>query len=328
MNKKAVSLLSGGLDSTLATCILKEQGIEIEAINFQTMFGCCKDDAREVATRLGVGFTLLKVGDDYLDMIKNPKYGYGRAINPCVDCRSYMFTMAKKWMDQMGASFMISGEVLNQRPMSQKMRDFELIEAECGLEGRILRPLSAKRLPETEPEKAGIVDRSKLFGIEGRSRAELLKLAAKYGIENPPSASSGCALTEKPFAEKVRDVFENRPDYKRWEFEVLKTGRHFRLSSEAKVILGRNENENQYLISLHPEGTWLLEPEQFIGPYALVVGTASDEDLGMAGAIMLRYSQNPRPQSGVVRAVQNENAKTIRVPHGASEELINSLRIA
>ena len=139
MHKKAIVLLSGGLDSTLAACILKEQGIELEALNFQTMFGCCKDDARQVAYRIGIPYTMLKVGDDYLGIVKNPEYGYGRGINPCVDCRIYMFAAAKRYMEQTGAAFLISGEVLGQRPMSQKRRDFQIIDRDTGLDGLILQ---------------------------------------------------------------------------------------------------------------------------------------------------------------------------------------------
>lgn len=295
MNRKAIALLSGGLDSTLAVCILKEQGIEIEAVYFQTMFGCCKEDAHQVARRLGVPFTLLKVADDYLKVIEKPKYGYGRGVNPCVDCRIYMFRAAKQVMENTGASFLISGEVLDQRPMSQKMNDLRNIEKNCGLEGLILRPLSAKLLPLSEPEKQGIVDREKLFGVHGRSRAKLLELAAKYGIENPPTPSTGCALTSPEFGKKVRDVFKHSPEYKRWEFELLKIGRHFRMSPEAKVIVARNHDQNEYLEIIQPAGTALLRCKNFGGPHALVIGSVEEGLLRKAAGFMLRYAQKPVP---------------------------------
>lgn len=343
MNRKAVVLLSGGLDSTLATCIVKEQGVEIEAVNFQTMFGCCKDDARQVAHRLGVPFTLLKVGDDYLKTIQFPKYGYGRGINPCVDCRIYMFLAAKRFMEEVGASFMISGEVLGQRPMSQKLRDFQTIERDAGLERRILRPLSAKLLSPTLPEELGIVDRSKLYAVEGRSRQELLALAGKYGIENPPSPSSGCALTSPAFAEKVQDIFDHRPEYERWEFELLKTGRHFRLDGEAKVIIARDENENAHLELRHPAGTHFLKGVTFVGPCALVIGKAEEKHFRSAGRLMLRYAQKPVPESGEIEIhynggagagsprppLQGEGTSPLRmyVPSPMSELEVNLVRI-
>ena len=326
MNKKAMALLSGGLDSTLAVCIVKEQGIEIEAVNFQTMFGCCKDDARSVAYRLGIPLTFLKVGDDYLKVIQNPKYGYGRGINPCVDCRGYMFALAKKYMEQCGASFLISGEVLDQRPMSQKMKDFARIEAETGLEGLILRPLSAKRLTLTLPEKAGIIEREKLFGIHGRSRRVLLQLAARYGIENPPMPSAGCALTSPAFAKKVRDVFGHHPDYERWEFEILKMGRHFRLDPKTKVVVARNQNQNEYFENLHPPGTALLTCRNFAGPHALLIGEKNAENLEKAGRLMLRYAPQ-RPELCEIQVEKAGETEVIAVSQAAAEEFIESLRI-
>lgn len=293
MNRKAVVLLSGGLDSTLAVKILQEQGIEIEAINFQTMFGCCKDDARQVAHELGVPFTMLPVGMDYIDLIKNPKHGVGKGINPCVDCRTYMFDIAAKHMKAAGASFLASGEVVGQRPMSQRSECFDLIEKDSGLEGLILRPLSAKLLEPTIPEKEGVIDREKLYDIQGRSRSRLLELARRYGIENPPSPSTGCALTEPEFAKKVRDIFKfvKEKDYERWQFEILKTGRHFRLDSETKLILGRDASENEYLKYLHPKNTTLLSPLNFNGPNALLEGPGGRERLDRAAALIGHYTK-------------------------------------
>lgn len=327
MNRKAVALLSGGLDSTLAICIVKEQGIEIEAVNFQTMFNCCKDDSARVAYGLGVRLTHLKVGDDYLKIVEKPKYGWGRGINPCVDCRGYMFEIAKKFMEKIGASFLITGEVLDQRPMSQKMRDFKVIEEETGLAGFILRPLSAKLLPVTEPERLGIVDRSRLYGIQGRSREHLLELAAKYGIENPPSPSSGCALTSPGFAKKVKDVFEYRPDYERWEFEILKIGRHFRLSPSLKIVVARNQEENAYLEMLEQTGTALARPVNFTGPNALLIGAYDFRDLEKVGMLMLRYGQRPLPERGEIEVRTQKQTQTLEVPRPAEESEVDAVRI-
>ncbi len=328
MNKKAAVLLSGGLDSTLAVCILKEQGIEIEAIYFQTMFGCCKEDARQVARRLGVPFTMLKVADDYLRVIEKPKYGYGKGVNPCVDCRIYMFQAAKKFMTETGASFLVSGEVLDQRPMSQKMNDLKNIERNCGLEGLILRPLSAKLLPPTEPEKQGIVDREKLFGIHGRSREKLLELAEKYGIENPPMPSAGCALTSPLFAKKVRDVFRHSPDYERWEFELLKIGRHFRLDLNSKVIVARNHDQNEYLEIIQPQGTTLLRCKNFGGPHALVIGENGPETLQKAAALMLRYAGKTLPALPEIEWRGTEEWKVFNAEKTIEEAQLEELRIA
>lgn len=324
---KAVALLSGGVDSMLAIAIVKQQNVEIEAVHFQTMFGCCKDDARQAAHKLGVPCTLLKVGDDYLDMVKKPKYGYGRGVNPCVDCRGYMFDLGKKFMEKTGASFLISGEVLDQRPMSQKLKDFERIEADLGLQRKILRPLSAHRLAKTEAEEKGWVNREKLYNVQGRSRKFLFELARKFGIEEPPSPSAGCALTSPAFAKKVRDVFTHSPDYGRWEFEILRMGRHFRLAAGIKLVVARNENQNAYLEMMHPEGTSLLTCSNFGGPHALLTGPASEEIMGLAGSIVLRYAQKPLPPACEIRTERGGETKILTASVPAEEELINSLRI-
>jgi tRNA-specific 2-thiouridylase len=324
---KALALLSGGLDSTLAVLLMKEQGIEVEAVNFQTMFTCCKSDARRVAHDLGVPLTLLEVGDDYLKVIEKPRFGYGRGMNPCVDCRIYMFEAAKALMEKSGASFLVTGEVLDQRPKSQKMNDFRTIERESGLEGKILRPLSAKLLPETEAESRGWVNREKLHAVHGQSRQFLLELAAHYGIENPPPASPGCALTMEGFAKKVKDVFAHHPDYERWEFEILKVGRHFRLDAETKAVIGRSLEQNEYLEVLHPAGTTLLLCKNFGGPHALVIGNACEANLNKAGALMLRYAQKPLPPFCDIETRSQAGTGQLTLAGLIQEELVESLRV-
>lgn len=291
MQRKAAVMLSGGLDSTLALRILQEQGIEVEAINFRTAFACCKDEALETARKFGVKVTVLSVGDDYFQLVEKPKYGWGKGINPCVDCRIYMFRLARRFMDSCGASFVASGEVVGQRPMSQQRHQLRIIEEESGLTDRLLRPLSAKLLEPTWPEREGIVDRERLYGIEGRSRKELLELAKTYGIENPPTPSTGCLLTEPDFADKVRDLFQYRPSTARWDFETLKVGRHFRLSPDTKIILGRNQEENERLESLQMRGSVLVSPVSFKGPSALVIGSYDDEIERKVCGMILHYSK-------------------------------------
>jgi hypothetical protein len=328
MQKKAVVLLSGGLDSTLACRILQEQGIEIEAINFRTAFACCKDDALEAARQFGIKVSVLSLGEDYFKLVEKPKYGWGKGINPCVDCRAYMFRLARKFMELCGASFVASGEVLGQRPMSQMMRQLTIIEEESGLKGLLLRPLSAKLLAPTFPEENGIVDRERLYGISGRSRKELLTLAVKYGIDDPPTPSTGCLLTEPDFAKKVRDVFDHVPEYTRWHFDTLKVGRHFRLSAEAKAILGRDQEENKTLEVLHREGSVLIVPANFKGPSALIVGKSGQELEEKVSGLILHYTKHPlvrpclfeRHEGGAKEVVSYGEA-------GVSEEELASLRI-
>lgn len=325
---KAIALLSGGLDSRLAILIIKQQGIQIEAVNFQTMFSCCKDDARQVAYDLGVRFTLIKAEEDYLERVRNPKHGYGRGINPCVDCRTYMFEKAKRLMQPMGASFMITGEVLGQRPMSQKKSDFELIEKDSGLEGLILRPLSAKLLPVTFPEKEGLVNRSRLYAIQGRTREKLYEVAKEYGIHEPPPASAGCALTQPPFADKVRDLFDHDPGHEVWKYELLNIGRHFRLSPETKVVLGRNETQNAYLEELKDKGLAFLRPLNFAGPAVVFIGKDNPETHALAASLVLRYAQKPLPARCEFELIRGKEVIQVTASEPAEESFIEGVRIA
>lgn len=325
---KAIALFSGGLDSRLAILIVKEQGIEVEAVNFQTMFSCCKDDAHRAAHELGVRLTVLRADESYLERVRNPKFGYGRGINPCVDCRSYMFERAKVFMESSGASFMVTGEVLGQRPMSQKMEDFRLIEKDTGLEGRILRPLSARLLPETLPERERVVDRARLYDIQGRTRARLLELADRYGIQDPPHASAGCALTQPAFADKVRDQFSHDENHDVWKFELLKIGRHFRLNSETKVILGRNENQNAYLEGLQARGLSLLRPLNFSGPAAVFLGPDTPDVHDQAASLILRYAQKPLPERCELNLFRPGETLCVTASRPADESFIEGVRIA
>jgi len=292
---RAVALLSGGLDSMLAIRILQEQGIDVEALNFRTLFTCCQDHAAVAAHQLGVRLTVLADKDDYLDVIRHPRHGYGRGANPCVDCRVYMFQIAAEFMKDVGAEFVVSGEVVGQRPMSQKRRDLDLIGRESDLPDRLLRPLSAKLLPPTLPEREGWVDRDRLFGFHGRSRKGLIALARQFGFRDIPQPSTGCALTEPGFAVKVHDLMRFDDAGGRWDFELLRIGRHFRCGADLKVIVGRSATENEVLRRFYerPEAhdATLLEPVDFSGPTALVVGNASQDDLCFAGGLVRRFAK-------------------------------------
>jgi hypothetical protein len=304
MNRKAVALLSGGLDSRLAIRIVQQQGIEIEALNFRTIFGCCKDEASRAAHELSVRLTVVGTDESYLDIVKRPRYGYGKGINPCVDCRIYLFELARRFMDQVDASFVISGEVVGQRPMSQKRRDLDIIARDAGLEELLLRPLSAKLLPPTLPERLGVVDRDRLYGFEGRSRKGLIELAQQFGFHEIPTPSTGCALTEPLFAPKVRDLIELSPQARQWDYELLRVGRHFRFDGQTKIVLGKDESQNEQLRLMAAQDRaslcWLVEPENFRGPTALVSGPFSEAALEFTSGLMLRYSKASDPDTAAV----------------------------
>jgi len=288
----------------LAVRILQEQGVEVEALNFRTLFACCQDHAAQAAAELDVRLTVLAEEDDYLDVIRAPRFGYGRGANPCVDCRIYMFRVAARFMQQVGASLVASGEVAGQRPMSQKKRDLLAIAHHAGLADRLLRPLSAKLLPPTAAEIEGQVDRQRLFGFSGRGRKPLIALARRYGFRRIPGPSTGCALTEPTFAGKVHDLVRREPGAARWDFELLKIGRHFRHDARTKVVLGRRAAENEQLQRMFQLPTAppaaLLRPDGFAGPTALVVGPAPLDSCEFAGGLMLRFAGDGLAESATV----------------------------
>ena len=295
MTRKCIALLSGGLDSMLAIRIMQEQGIEVEALNFKTVFTCCQDQSALMARERGVQLTVLSQEDDYLDLVRDPRFGYGKGANPCVDCRIYMFEKARLYLDQQDADFMVSGEVVGQRPMSQKRRDLEVISHHSGNNELLLRPLSAKLLPPTKPETEGWVDRDQLYGFFGRSRKGLIQLAQRLGLKEIPTPSTGCSLTEPRFSRKVFDLIQIESAPKRWDFEILKTGRHFRFDEKTKVVVGRDESENDQLEYAHrmPEATSsaIVRPENFVGPSALVVGPLTESVQHYAAGLVRRYSK-------------------------------------
>ena len=233
---KAIAMLSGGLDSELSIRIIHKQGIEIIALNFSSPFclcnkkGGCQFEAYRVAKNLNIELKVIKLTDEYLEIVKNPKYGYGKNMNPCIDCRILMFKYAKKMMEELNAGFLITGEVLGQRPKSQHLKALQIIEKESNLERLIVRPLSAKVLPITIPEEKGWIDREKLFAITGRQRKEQIKLAGNFDMKDYPCPSGGCLLTDKEFSKKICDLIKHIGDLKLRDVNLLKIGRHFRLS--------------------------------------------------------------------------------------------------
>jgi tRNA-uridine 2-sulfurtransferase len=294
---KAVALLSGGLDSTLAAKVVLEQGIELEALNFLTVFCNCTHRgetclaSKKAVQGLGIPLKVLNVSEEYLDVVKHPKHGYGRNMNPCIDCRIFMLKKSRDYMQAAGASFIITGEVLGQRPMSQRKDAMRLIEREADVEGLILRPLSAKFLPTSLPEVKGWVDRQKLLDITGRSRKPQIKLAEQYGIRDYPCPAGGCLLTDPNFAKRIRDLMVHDPHFTLNDVHLLKIGRHFRLSPDLKLVVGRNEDDNQKLQAFAQEKDVLMKVHRYAGPLSLLRGKISRPGVEMAAAITVRYGR-------------------------------------
>ncbi len=293
MKAKAIAMFSGGLDSILAVKMMLEQGIEIEALTFTSPFCLCEGKegcaTTGTAKKLGVPLKKMSVDKDYFEIIRNPKHGYGRYMNPCIDCRIYMFTKAKKYADSVGAQFIITGEVLGERPMSQYRKALVTIEKETGLESKIVRPLSAKNFPETEPELKGLVDRNKLLDIKGRSRKKQIELAKQFGINGYPCPSGGCLLTYKEFAAKVKDIFQHKEELRFKDIALLKVGRHFRYGKN-KIIVGRNEEENKQLLLLKDKYEYVLEAIGCGSPITLLQGPKTEAAVRRAAGITARYS--------------------------------------
>jgi len=281
---KAVGLLSGGLDSTLAARVLLDQGIDVYAINFVSPFCTCTPKsmgcsavAKAVEQLGNIPLKRMAMGDDYLLMIQSPKYGHGRGMNPCIDCRIMKIRKAAEYMREIGASFLFTGEVLGQRPMSQHRRAMKIIDRDSGVGNLILRPLSAAHFPPTEPERKGWVDRSKLLGFEGRSRKPQIALAKEKKIADYPCPAGGCLLTDKLFAEKLGDYFQYCQAPSVHDMPLLKVGRHFRLKSLKKIVVARDEQEGLALERLAQPEKYLFIPVDFCGPTILSEEPYSDE---------------------------------------------------
>lgn len=325
--KKVVALLSGGLDSRLAVRMMQKQGFDVTAVAIKTPFcdfDCgrgCGFEIRETADMLGVDLKTVYLGDEYIEMLKNPKHGFGSGMNPCVDCRAMMFRAGKKVMEDINAEFIISGEVLGQRPMSQHGPALRTIEKESGLEGKIVRPLSGALLPKTEPEERGIIKREDLRMIRGRSRKEQLKLAQEFGFENPPNAGGGCLLTDPKFAIRAKDLFKHTETPTTNDIDLLKIGRHFRFDSKTKLIVGRNKDENEMLKALALTDDLLLETKDHVGPVSLLRGEASPS-LKLASDITFRYSDAPKDSQGTMIVQKNDTVSEISASSIAETEYL------
>jgi len=287
---KALGLLSGGLDSSLAALCLKRQGIEVTAIAFVTpFFGSSK--AERAALLMDIPLIVENISEVHLDMVKNPRYGYGKNMNPCIDCHAMMFRLAGEVMLERGFDFLFSGEVLGQRPMSQNANALRSVANYSGHPDRILRPLSAKLLQITPMEEQGLVNRELLLDIQGRSRKPQEALAKEWQLTDFPSSGGGCLLTEIHFSDRLRDLFDHQPECSVNDVELLKIGRQFRLSERAKLTLGRHQNDNEAIREAANETHVLLRTPGVAGPLGLVSGHPEEQDLLIAGTIVASYGK-------------------------------------
>jgi tRNA U34 2-thiouridine synthase MnmA/TrmU len=295
MTRRAISLLSGGLDSLLASRIVLDLGVELVGLHFVSpACNAIKDDdghrAIKAGKELGIRVLVRDKGEEYLDIIKNPDHGYGRNMNPCIDCRIYMLKMAGQIMAAEDASFLVTGEVIGQRPMSQRRETISEIEKKSGLYGLILRPLSAKLLPITIPEREGVVEREKLLDVSGRSRKRQYELIRQYELKEFSCPAGGCLLTDPIFAGKLKDLFEHERFHSLRDIGLLRVGRHFRFN-EKRVILGRNQEENDYLETFCSPPYSYVRPLNLKGPSGLLRGETDSETLQFVAALMRFYGK-------------------------------------
>ncbi|MDO9559876.1 MAG: tRNA 4-thiouridine(8) synthase ThiI [Syntrophales bacterium] len=296
MKIKSIALFSGGLDSILAAKIMMGMGIEVEGVVFETPFFSAQK-ATMAARAIGLPLTVIDLTAPHLLMLKAPRYGYGKNMNPCIDCHTLMLQTAGARMEATGADFVFTGEVLGQRPMSQTKQSINTVAKNSGYGDVILRPLSAQLLPETKPEREGKVDRSRLLAIQGRGRKIQMDMARNYGITDYPPPAGGCLLTDPNFSRRLRDLFDHQPDCRIRDIELLKFGRHFRTPEGCKVIVGRDQNDNEAILRLSEETDAVLQMADCAGPTILVPAGGDDQSRSIAAALCVLYSSAPPEQA-------------------------------
>jgi tRNA U34 2-thiouridine synthase MnmA/TrmU len=275
----------------LSGLVLREQGIEVEWVCYETPF-FSSAKARKASRLTGIPLTVKPIFPEYITMLRNPAAGYGKQMNPCMDCHALMFRLAGEIMREKAFDFLFSGEVLGQRPMSQTKPSLRYVEKHSGMDGYILRPLSAKLLPETIPEQNGWVDRTRLFDLHGRGRKDQIALARKFNIHDYPAPAGGCLLTDKGFSVRLKDLFDRRPDAGENEIQLLKFGRHFRLNLQVRLIVGRTQKDNESILRYHDPGNdVVIDVRDYPSPIGLLQGPADPNSVLLAAAVCAGYSK-------------------------------------
>ena len=310
---RALGMCSGGLDSMLSALVLKDQGIEVHWVSFETPFFSAKA-AKQAARQTGIPLIVKDITALYMEMMRAPKAGFGKNMNPCMDCHTLMFAEAGKIMEEQGFDFLFSGEVVGQRPKSQNKNSLRYVEKNSGFDGKILRPLSAKCLPETEVEKQGLVDREQLLDISGRSRKVQMELAEKFGIKDFPSPAGGCLLTDKGFSNRLRDLLYTQKTEEPRLLHMLKNGRHFRLSDSCKLVVGRSRHDNKYIMEQYdPKADLKFRHASMPGPDVVLTGTCTDREIDMAAQITAAYTKSKPGQPAQIRVIRDQDETLVTV---------------
>ena len=280
------------------------------------------EDVVRGAERLGIELVTQDVTDEFIDVILNPRHGYGSGVNPCIDCRIFILKKAHDLMVSEGAGFVFTGEVLGQRPMSQHRNALDLVDRRCGLEGRLLRPLSAKLLEPTLPESEGLVNRDNLYDISGRSRKPQKEIAARYGIDWYPNSGPGCFLTDKNFAAKLKDLYDHGIEVPSLhDLKSLKAGRHLRLDSGTKVIVGRTQVENEYLEALYGDTRWLFKTKEFVCASVYAIDEPAEDDFAFIAGLSARYGKGVNEENVAVVATKGSDTRELIVQPPTQEQI-------
>jgi len=307
---KAIALLSGGLDSILAVKLVQNQNIDVTGLTCTTpFFNAVK--AQAAADQIHLPLIVEDITDEHLQMLKSPRYGYGKNMNPCIDCHTLMLKIAGGKMKETAADFLITGEVLGQRPMSQTRQSLYVVAKNSGYADYILRPLSAQLLEPVKAEREGKVDRSKLLAISGRGRKEQMRLAEEFGIKHYPPPAGGCLLTDPIFSVRLRDLMSHSEDRQIRDYELLKYGRHFRTEDAGKIIVGRNKSDNEALLGLATENDLVCDMVDFPGPCVLVP-YGDESATAAAAALCVRYSDAPADTEARVVCQHQNTSMTIK----------------
>jgi tRNA-uridine 2-sulfurtransferase len=308
LKTKAISLFSGGLDSILAVKVVQDQDISVQGVTFETPFFNARK-AKETARQIQLPLLVVDITDSHLAMLKAPRYGYGKNMNPCIDCHTLMLHTAGKIMEETGADFLFTGEVMGQRPMSQTRQSLHIVAKNSGYADYIIRPLSARLLTETRPEQEGKVNRQHLLAIQGRGRKVQMEMAKSYGVHYYPPPAGGCLLTDPMFSRRLKDLFSHDPEHDTRDIELLKYGRHFRSGESGKIIVGRNKSDNSALQELTGKGDTVLCMVQLAGPLVLIPGGGSEEVIEQAARLCVLYSDAPVDEEGTVNITRTGQSR-------------------
>ncbi|MFH1310137.1 MAG: hypothetical protein ABIH85_05635 [Candidatus Omnitrophota bacterium] len=331
MNKKAIALISGGLDSLLAAKVVQDQGVKVQGVAFLMQFASkdiqkFKHQIQEASDEAEVPVKFIDMSEEFLKVLKKPSYGYGANLNPCIDCKILMLKLAKKFMQKENATFIVTGEVLGERPMSQRRGALNIVEKKALLKGLLLRPLSAKLLEETLPEQQGIVNRAELLALSGRGRSRQLAMAKKYKLTKFFAPSGGCLLTDPIFSTKLKDLIL-RKELRGENVNLLKYGRHFRVDDKTKVVVGKDQNDNDNIVKLEKQTDVVVRLKTGPGPHVLLRGQKNAKNIEIAAGLLISHSKSKNKINVEVEVFEGKKIKEIIKASPLDASTVDKLRI-